>query len=263
MNPLASIGKFAIAQVRKITYLAAVVSAVLFVGLRPRHWSRATRNVFARQVLFTGVDGVNFICFVAVLIGVSVVVQAELWLKKLGQTQLLGPILVTVVIRELGPLMANFVVIGRSGNAIAAELGSMKVNGEVHLLDAMGLDPFVYLVIPRVLGFAVSVFCLTVIFFVVCLTSGYFLSLLFTGTRALPPTEFIDNIGQSLRPSDGVLLLVKTIVPALLAGAICCTEGLAVSNAITDIPIATTRALQRSSFGLFFVSAAASFLSYL
>ena len=262
MNFLAVLGKFAITQIRKLTYIAAVVSAVLFVGLRPRHWSRAVRNVLARQVLFSGVDAVNFISFIALLIGVSIVVQANLWLRKVGQTQLLGPVLVTVIIRELGPLLANFVVIGRSGNAIAAELANMKVNGEVDLLDAMGLDPFVYLVIPRVLGFAVSVFCLTVLFFAVSLTSGYIISI-FIGAHPLPPVEFIDNLGASLRPSDAVLVLIKTILPALVAGAICCTEGLSVSNAVTDVPKATTRSLQRSAFMLFLISALASFLSYL
>ena len=263
MNFLAAIGQWAIGQLRKLAYLAAVVAAVVVVGMRPRNWSKAARNVFARQVLFSGVDAINFISFIALLVGVSVVVQANVWLRKVGQTQLLGPILVTVVIRELGPLLANFVVIGRSGNAIAAELGNMKVNGEIHLLDAMGLDPFVYLVIPRVLGFAVSVFCLTALFFVVSLTSGYMLSLLFSGVRSLPPAEFIHDIGASLQPSDGVLLVVKTILPALMAGAICCTEGLSVGNSFTDVPRATTRSLQRSTFALFFVSAAASFLSYL
>jgi len=261
MNPLAAIGRFAINQAYKITYLAAVVAAVIYVGFQPRRWSPAIRNVLARQILFSGVDAITFISFIALLVGVSIVVQASQWLRTLGQTQLLGPVLVTVVIRELGPLLANFVVIGRSGNAIAAELGNMKVAGEVQLLDAMGLDPFVYLVIPRVIGFAVSVFCLTILFFVVSLTSGYLLSLL--GQRALPPLEFMDSIGESLRPSDVVLVLVKTIVPALLAGAICCTEGLAVTSSITEVPIATTRSLQRSVFALFFVSAAASFLSYL
>jgi ABC-type transporter Mla maintaining outer membrane lipid asymmetry permease subunit MlaE len=96
----------------------------------------------------------------------------------------------------------------------------------------------------------------------VSLTSGYILSL-FLGGRPVPPMEYIDNLGASLRPSDLILVPVKTILPALLAGAICCTEGLSVGNAITDIPRATTRSLQRSSFGLFFISAAASFLSYL
>ncbi len=260
---LAPLGSFAINQVRKITYLAAVVAAVVVVGARPRRWSPAVRNVLARQVLFSGVDAISFISFIALLVGVSVVVQASIWLRTLGQTQLLGPILVTVIIRELGPLLANFVVIGRSGNAIAAELGNMKISGEVHLLDAMGLDPFVYLVIPRVIGFAISVFCLTILFFFVSLTSGYLLSLFFTSQRAMPPGEFIINIGESLRTSDAVLVIIKTIVPALCAAAICCTEGLAVNNSITEIPVATTRSLQRSSFALFFISAAASFLSYL
>jgi phospholipid/cholesterol/gamma-HCH transport system permease protein len=262
MQFLAAIGQFFLTQLRKFVYLAAVIAAAVYVGFQPRHWSRAVRNVAARQVLFSGVDAINFIFFIAFLVGVSIVVQANVWLQKVGQGQLLGPILVTVVIRELGPLLANFVVIGRSGNAIAAELATMKVNGEVHVLDAQGLDPFVYLVIPRIFGFAVSVFCLTVLFFAVSLTSGYILSL-FLGGRPVPPMEYIDNLGASLRPSDLILVPVKTILPAMLAGAICCTEGLSVGNAITDIPRATTRSLQRSSFGLFFISAAASFLSYL
>src|SRR5947209_4018701 len=176
MNFLANVGKFAIGRIVQVTHLAAVIAAVLYVGIWPRRWSRAMRQVLARQILFSGFDAIFFIAFISLLIGVSVVVQANLWLGKVGQTQLLGPILVTVIIRELGPLLANFVVIGRSGNAIAAELGNMKVNGEVHLLDSMGLDRFVYLVMPRVIGFAVSVTCLTIIFFVVSLASGYILS---------------------------------------------------------------------------------------
>ena len=196
------------------------------------------------------------------LIGVSIVAQANLWLRTLGQTHLLGPILVTVIIRELGPLLSNLVVIGRSGTAIATELANMKVNGEVELLDAMGLDPFVYLVIPRVLGFAVSVFCLTVLFLVVSLTSGYVVSILINA-RPLRPFQFMETLGASLKPGDSILLLVKTILPALVAGAICCTEGLSVSNSVTDVPKATTSSLQRSAFMLFLISAMASFLSYL
>ena len=262
MNFLAAVGKFAIGRILQVTHLAAIIAAVLYVGILPRHWSRAMRNVLARQILFSGFDAVFFISFIALLIGVSVVVQANVWLGKVGQSQLLGPILVTVIIRELGPLLANFVVIGRSGNAIAAELGNMKVNGEVHLLDGMGLDPFVYLVMPRVIGFAVSVTCLTIIFFAVSLASGYILSTFIGGGRALPPLEFIHRIGESLKPSDMILLPVKTVIPALLAGAICCTEGLGVSMTITDVPRATTRSLQRSAFGLFLISAMASFISY-
>ena len=263
MNFLEALGGYVMGRARRLTNLAAVIAAVLFVGLPPAQWTRVARNVLARQILFTGIDAIAFISFVAFLVGISVVVQADLWLRKLGQTQYLGPILVTVVIRELGPLLANFVVLGRSGNAVAAELAYMKINGEVHVLDALGLDPFVYLVLPRMLGFAISVFCLTVIFFVVSLASGYILSIFIGGQRALPLAEFLRNIGDSMHRSDLALVPIKTIIPALLSGAICCTEGLSVSNAITDVPIATTRSLQRSAFAMFFVSAAASFLSYL
>ena len=67
-----------------------------------------------------------------------------------------------LVARELGPLFANFVLIVRGGSAITTELGLMKVGGEVRVLEAQGIEPLPFLVMPRVLAMAVSAFCLTV-----------------------------------------------------------------------------------------------------
>src|SRR5437764_3327530 len=104
------VGSFARAQGREVQYLAAVLGTMLFLSAQPRRWRRTVRGVFARQILLLGVESIRFIFIVAVLVGISVVVQLDVWTGKLGQSQTLGQLLVLIVARELGPLFANFVL---------------------------------------------------------------------------------------------------------------------------------------------------------
>src|SRR6185295_8510615 len=130
-------------------------------------------TLFARQVLAVGVEPIGFVGGVAAFVGISVVVQLGFWTGEAGQSQLLGPLLVAVVARELGPLLTNIMVIVRSNSAMATELGVLKISGEVQVLEAQGNDPFLHLVMTRVLGVALSTFCLTVLFILVAFASGY------------------------------------------------------------------------------------------
>jgi phospholipid/cholesterol/gamma-HCH transport system permease protein len=262
MNVVGGIGQFFVEQARSVAYLAGVVAGVVRVAVRPRHWPRTVRNVLARQILFTGVEATRFISLIALLVGVSIVVQVQLLLTRVGQSELLGPILVAVIIRELGPLLTNFVVIGRSGAAITTELGNMKVNGEIRLLDAQGLDPFTYLVLPRVMGMMISIFCLTIVFIVVAFASGFFSGVLM-GANTGTPGMFLDSVMSALTPADVFSLLAKTLIPGMVTGAICCTEGLSIQGAVTEVPQATTRGLVRSVGALFIVSALVSILIYI
>lgn len=262
MNAIAKIGSYLVTRWRFLRHLASVTSAVLVLSFRAGTWRRTVRDVLTRQVLFTGFEAVRFISLVALLIGISVVVQTQVWLARVGQTELLGPILVMVIVRELGPLLVNFIVIGRSGTAIAIELGNMNVSGEVRLLDSQGLDPLVYLVWPRVLGVAVSVFCLTIVFIVVSFISGY-LSGLLMGANPGNPALFIGSVFKAVRPADVFNLIAKTLIPGFLTGAICCTEGLSVHAAVTEVPQASTRAVVRSVTALFLTSALVSVFTYI
>lgn len=262
MNPVGRLGVWAVAWLRGVTYLLAVAGTVLAVAVRPRYWPPAVRNVLARQILFTGYEATRFVSLIAFLVGVSIVVQTQVALVKFGQSGYLGPILVMVIIREVGPLLTNFVVIGRSGTAMATEMANMKVNGEIPVLDAQGLDPFLYLVVPRVLGAAISIFCLTIIFIVVSFVSGY-LSGLLMGANTGDPAMFAHTVFGALTQADVLNLLIKSFVPGLLMGAICCTEGLGVKGAITEVPQAATRAVVRSTGALFITSALVSLVTYL
>lgn len=261
MNFVGSVGARTIDKWLGLRYVLAVAwTAVSFVFKR-RYWTRSVRDVFARQVLFTGYEATRFVSLVAALVGIAVVVQTQVLLGTIGQSAMLGPVLVTVIIRELAPLLVNFIIIGRSGTAMATEMGNMKVNGEVHVLDAQGLDPFIYLVLPRVLGAALSIFCLTIVFIVVSFGSGFICGTLL-GLNTLEFGLFSDSVFGAIQKADVLNILAKTLVPGLVTGAICCTEGLSVGHAITEVPQAATRAVTRSTAALFVWSALVSVLSY-
>ncbi len=262
MKGLSQTGAWAVTRMRGLSRLLAVAWTVLAAAVRPRYWPPPVRNVLARQILFTGYEATRFISMIALLVGVAVVVQAQVALAKVGQSGLLGPILVMTIIRELGPLLTNFVVIGRSGTAMTTELANMKVNGEVDVLDAQGLDPFLYLVLPRALGAAVSIFCLTVVFIAVSFISGYLMGLL-VGANTGNPDLFLKSVFGAVTPADVMNLLVKSFVPGLLMGTICCVEGLGVGPAVTEVPQAATRAVVRSTAALFITSALVSLVTYL
>ena len=259
---LSRIGGWAIGELKAPSDLAALIWAVLRAAADKRTWTRTVVNVFARQILFTGIEATRFIFLLAFMVGILIVVQTQVWLAKVGQSELLGPVLVMVVVREVAPLLVNFVVIGRSGTAMSSELGNMKISGEVRVLDSLGLDPFIYLVVPRMLGAAVSIFCLTVIFIVGAFVSGYFSGLLL-GANVGDPGLFTMSVFRAVQPADVFNLMAKTLIPGLVTGAICCTQGLSVSTAVTEVPQAASRALVRSVGALFVISALVSLLMYM
>ena len=255
------LGSWALAAVGRWVYLTSVLYAVVLLAASPRTWNRTVREVLARQILFSGVEAVRFTAMIAFFVGIAVVVQAQLWLQRIGQSALLGPLLVAVIVREVGPLLANVIVVVRSGNAIAVELANMTNHGEVRVLDAQGLDPLVYLVVPRAVGLMISVACLTVVLVTASLAGGYLLGIAL-GVNVGTPSAFARGVVDAIGSRDVASLVVKTLVPSLLAAVICCTEGLGVGRATSDVPRAVTRSVQRSFVSLFVTSGLISVVTY-
>jgi len=245
-----------------MVYLVAVIWTILCRASRRCHWPRTVRAVLARQILFTGVEALSFVALIAGAVGISVVVQAQLWMRMFGQTQMLGPVLVMVIVREAAPLLVNFIVIGRSGAAMAVEMANMKVSGEVNVLESQGIDTLDYLAMPRVLAMAVSIFCLTMAFILISFVSGYACGIL-TGVMNNDPEVFVEGIFKALGPGDIANVLAKTLIPGLLTAAICVMEGLNAPPAVTWVPIAASRAVVRSIAALFVLSAIVSILTYI
>ena len=242
--------------------ILAIAGTACALALRPSAWPVTTRDVLARQVYFTAIEAVRSISVIAAFVGIAIVVQAQVWLIKFGQTAYLGPLLVAVIVRELGPLLTSFVVIGRSGTAVTAELATMRVNREDRVLEAQGVDPFSYLVMPRGLGMMISVLCLTLVFIIVSFFSGYLFGILM-GITEQDPLTFAESLMMHLTFADVMNVLAKTLLSGALTGAICCNEGLGVSGATTEVPQAAGRALLRSVFALFTTAFIISLVSYL
>src|ERR1051325_8711790 len=259
---LSWVGGFAGPHCEELRHAAAVIGTVLLTAVRPRFWSRPVRTAFARQVLDIGIEPLWFVGAVAAFVGISVVVQLPFWVGEAGQSQLVGPLLVAVVARELGPVLINLIVIIRSGSAMTTSLGILKIDGDIRALEAEGKDPFLHFVMPRVLGMAVSAFCLTIVFILLAFASG-FLFAAWTGQGNRDLLLFADTLSAAVQPKDVLNILAKSILPALFASASCCIGGLGVGSSVTEIPLATQRALSRSVAGLFVISAVVSLLTYL
>ena len=256
------LGEMVWTQCGEIRHAAAVIGTMFCAGIQPRCWARAVRTAFAQQVLAIGVEPLWFVGAVAVFVGISVVVQLTCWVGEAGQSEMLGPLLVAVVARELGPVLINLIVIIRSGSAMTTELGVLKISSDVRALETQGNDPFTHLVLPRVLAMAVSTFCLTIVFVLVAFASGFlFAAWMGKGGRDL--LLFADAVSGAVQPKDIFNILAKSIVPALYASASCCIGGLGVSGSDAEIPLATQRALTRSVAGLFVISVTVSLLTYL
>jgi len=145
---------------------------------------------------------------------------------------------------------------------MTTELGVLKINGEVRALEAQGGDPFLQLVMPRVLGVALSTFCLTIVFILVAFASGFLFSA-WTGKGSRDLFLFADTLSRAVQPKDIFNILAKSLLPALFASASCCIGGLGVGESFKEIPQATQRTLTRSVAGLFVISALVSLLTYL
>src|SRR5690606_37666853 len=99
-----------------------------------------------------------FALLLGTLVGAVVVGQTISWLQLAGQSDLIGRFLMLGVVRYTLPFLVNLILIGRSGMEIVSMLGTMKSTGQVRVLASQGIDPFLLLVVPRVLALPVAAF---------------------------------------------------------------------------------------------------------
>lgn len=217
--------------------LALSLSTALF---RFKKGRRATLTVFLKQVYFTGFEALPIISWIALILGLIIVTQSLNILPKLGGEGLVGEILVWIVIREAGPVLASVIVIARSGTAIASELGSMGISKEITALEVMGIDPMRYLIMPRVIGTAVSVFMLTFYFETVAILGGYLLAGL---GKNIAFSAYAASVLESLGFLEVFVSLLKSALFGLIIGTVCSYHGLMVRKSITQIPQETTKAV--------------------
>ena len=115
-----------------------------------------------RQMVFIGVRAAPMVALTAFSVGVTLAMQAAHSLQQLGAEMFVPDLVMLSILREMGPVLIAVIVIGRSGSAVAAELGTMKVSEEIEALEVMAINPVQYLVVPRFLAMLVMLPALTI-----------------------------------------------------------------------------------------------------
>ena len=223
LGVLAAIGEPTIAAARWLAFVAGLGAAVATAAVRPRTWRRPVRAAFRRAIHEAGVLPLPSVMVAAVLIGIGMVFQALYWLGSVGQGSLVGTVLTTVLVREVAPVVVGLLVLGRFGTATLIVLGGHARTGRLEALDAQGIDPLLFLALPRVLASALATFCLTILFTAAALLAGWAVALVLSPTD-VGLFEFLGNVLRAMGASNFVLLPLKALliglVVALVASAI-------------------------------------------
>lgn len=206
--------------------------------------SRVIGPLVRAQLIRSGVRLVPMTLFVSVALGLVIIGQTLSLLQRASTTQFLGTVMVTVVVRELGPVLTALIVLARVGAATVMELGTARALGEVEALEALGIDPIHYLVVPRVVGMASGIFTLTIYMILGALISGYMWA--FFQDVPLRPGDYLLQLAGSLRPLDFVALVVKTCLFGAIIAIVTCYHGLAQPLQLEEVSGATIRAVAQS-----------------
>jgi phospholipid/cholesterol/gamma-HCH transport system permease protein len=220
-----------------------------------RQGFRASARETMQQVYFTGLEAFPFLSLLSLLLGSTVIVQSLPQLQGVGAGGLIGKILVISIVRELGPIVTAMVVITRSGTAMAAEMATNRITGQVEALEAMGVDVFHYLIAPRVLGSMVSLFCMIVYFDVVALIGGFLVASI---RLTMPFTLYLEHITESLQPLDLFISLSKGILFGLVISLFSCYHGLRARRAPFEVPMMARSGVIQAMFFVFVSSAVIS-----
>jgi phospholipid/cholesterol/gamma-HCH transport system permease protein len=214
------------------------------VRLRP---TSVTRHVYD-----TGVRAIPIVALIAFLISVIIAYMSAQQLQRFGAEIFVVDLVTIGVLRELGVLLTAIIVAGRSGSAFAAEIGAMRLNEEVDALEAIGVDYFEVLVIPRLLGLVIALPLLTVIADLVGLTGG---ALLCRILLDMPLTQYIDRVNEAISASTFWVGIIKAPVFALLIGLAGTYRGLQVRESSRELGRLTTVAVVQAIFLVIFADA--------
>ena len=190
-----------------------------------------------RQMVFIGVRATPMVALTAFSVGVTLAMQAAHSLKQLGAEIYVPDLVMVTLLREMGPVLIAVIVIGRSGSAVAAELGTMKVSEEIEALEVMAINPISYLIVPRFLAMLVMLPALTIL--------GDYIGV-FGGWAVCHLALDFNTAGYVLRALESADTwdlysgMIKSAVFAWIIITIACNAGLHVEGGAEGVGQATT-----------------------
>jgi phospholipid/cholesterol/gamma-HCH transport system permease protein len=197
------------------------------------------------QAMDIGVRALPILSIITFFIGLILALQSAYELRRFGAINLVATAVAISMSRELGPLITAIVVIGRSGSAFAAEIGTMKVTEEIDALETMAINPVRFLVTPKFLAMIVMLPCLTIWANSMGILGG---SLFGVAQADFTFRRYIQASVESLFLRDIVTGLIKSFMFGVTITAVGCWEGLTTGAGAEQVGRSTTRAVVMSIF---------------
>lgn len=197
------------------------------------------------QMVRMGVDSIPIVSIIAFSTGLIIAMQAAYQLEQFSALIYVADLVGVAMCRELGPLITAIVVSGRSGSAIAAEIGTMKVSEEIDALQTMALNPIGFLVVPRTLAMMIILPCLTVIADFVGIAGGFVLAVT---NLQLSFIAYFNQTVNAIVAKDFLTGLIKSFFFALIIAQVGAFQGFQVKGGAEGVGKSTTASVVTSIF---------------
>jgi phospholipid/cholesterol/gamma-HCH transport system permease protein len=192
------------------------------------------------QLFALGVGSLVIILITGAFTGMVLALQGYYTLAKFGSESLLGAGVAMSIIRELGPVLGAFMIIGRAGSSITAEIGIMRVTEQLDALQMMAINPKQRIILPRIVATTLAVPLLVAMFDVVGIGSGYVVGVELLGVN---PGAYVGEMIAKITMNDIYGGWVKSVVFGFLIGMICTFMGYRAKPTTEGVAKATTQAV--------------------
>ena len=227
-----------------LAYLGALATlggrAAYFTFVAPLRGKPLRLQRAISQAMQVGVGALPILSLITFFIGLILALQGAYELRKFGALNYVASAVAISMTRELGPLITAIVVIGRSGSAFAAEIGTMKVTEEIDALETMAINPIHFLVTPKFLAMIVMLPCLTIWANTMGILGGALFGVLqadFTWAR------YVQTSIESLYLRDILSGLIKSVMFGITITAVGCLEGFSTDGGAEQVGRSTTKAV--------------------
>jgi phospholipid/cholesterol/gamma-HCH transport system permease protein len=219
-------------------------SLFLYNALRASFRLRISLKKVCSHMNTIGIHSLAISIITGTFAGAVLAYQMHEGFKKFGGQNLLGAIVALSMIRELGPVLTGLMVTGRAGSSIAAEIGTMRISEQLDALKTLGIDPFQYLIIPRIIGATCIMPFLTIFSMFAGIVGGYVVALCALG---IPPDAYISHIKELVTPFDVVGGAIKGAIFGFIFSTVGCYQGYHARDGARGVGMATTQSVVMGS----------------
>lgn len=196
--------------------------------------------LFLKQLYDIGVSSLPVVAITGLFTGLVLAAQSFYQLSDKGLTTITGLLVAKAMITELGPVLTAFMVTGRVGAAMCAELGTMRVTEQIDALETMAVNPHRYLIAPRVLAGSFIMPLLTIFSMIMGIFGGYVIAVYFFG---MSPTAYFDPMPLHISMFDLSTGIIKAFVFGTLIMTISCYKGMKTTGGAAGVGRATTNSV--------------------